>query len=401
MTIGATMTGSWFRPPEIVKLLPQSPTGEISLEHSDAIESAERSAVRDQLHPGGSPVGLDWVSNGEQRKAGYTFYLPNRFDGFSKTQRDVIPFLPSFQQELQESNPLFFQALASGQLKGFDLPTIESKLHYTGAALAKKEAEDAARLAKEEGAKRIFLPAPSPGVTTIFFPRGKAYRDHYEYLFDVGKELRKEYEAILSVDGVDLQLDAPDLAMGKQTGTWGVDFYEAIPQHVDAINEAIAGLPRERIRVHYCYGNWVGSHRFDADYGKVLPEFLRLKVGTLVGEMANPRHEGDALVLAEYLRENPWPRGLKLAAGVIDVKTAIVETTETVAARLGRLTDIDRIDPSDLLGGTDCGFETFAGFGNVTHTVGLQKLESLARGAALATERIGVPSTVSPSISAN
>ena len=390
MAIKATMTGSWFRTPEIMGLLPQSPTGEISLDHKDVIEAAERRAIRDQVHPRGVRRGLNWVSNGEQRKAGYTYYLPNRFDGFSKTERVAMPMQSTMIEEFQESNPQFAQMLSSGQMRGFDLPKIESKLRYRGAELAKKEAIDAARLAKEEGAERIFVPAPSPGVTTIFFPRSEAYRDHYEYLFDVGKELRKEYEAILSIDGVDLQLDSPDLAMGKQTGSWGVDFYEALPKHVDAINEAIAGLPRDRIRVHYCYGNWVGSHRFDADYNRVLPEFLRLKGGTLVGEMANPAHEGDATVLHEYVKEHSWPKGLKLAAGVIDVKTPIVETKQTVATRLQRLASIDKINPNDILGGTDCGFETFASMGNVTYQVGLQKLEALAEGAALASQRLGL-----------
>jgi len=300
-----------------------------------------------------------------------------------------MPMQPTLIEEFRESNPQLVQVMSSGR-SGFELPSIADKLHYKGAELAKKEAQDAVRLAKEEGAERIFLPAPSPGVTTIFFPPGKAYSDHYEYLFEVGKELRKEYEAILSVDGVDLQLDAPDLAMGKQTGVWGVDFYEAVPKHVDAINEAIAGLPIDRIRVHYCYGNWVGSHKFDADYKKVLPEFTRLKVGTLVGEMGNPRHEGDALILLDYLKEHPWPKGLKLAAGVIDVKTPIVETKETVAGRLERLAGEGGLEPDDLLGGTDCGFETFASMGNVTREVGLQKLEALASGVALANERLGI-----------
>ena len=133
----------------------------------------------------------------------------------------------------------------------------------------------------------------------------------------------------------------------------------------------------------------MGSHRFDAEYSRVLQEFLRLKVGTLVGEMANPRHEGDALVLNQYLKENPWPKGLALAAGVIDVKTPIVETRETVAARLERLTESGKIGPDDLLGGTDCGFETFANMGNVTREVGLQKLQALAEGASLANSRLG------------
>ncbi|MDG6982779.1 MAG: hypothetical protein JRM74_04920 [Nitrososphaerota archaeon] len=388
MPIKTTMTGSWFRTPEVNALLPKSPTGEISFEHHAVIEAAERQAIRDQVHPKGARRGLDWVSNGEQRKGGYTNYLPNRFHGFSSTERADMPTQPTLVEEFRESNPQMAAALSSGQAL-FSFPKIVDKLQYRGADLAKREAQDAAKLAKEEGAERVFVPAPSPGVTTIFFAQPKAYRDHYEYLFEVGKQLRKEYEAILSVPGVDLQLDAPDLAMGKTTGVWGVDFFEALPRHVDAINEAIAGLPRERIRVHYCYGNWVGSHRFDADYERVLPEFLRLKSGAVVGEMANPHHEGDALVLRRYLKEHDWPKGLKLAAGVIDVKTPIVETKETVASRLELLAGTGKIRPDDLLGGTDCGFETFAGMGNVNREVGLQKLHALAEGAALANQGLG------------
>jgi 5-methyltetrahydropteroyltriglutamate--homocysteine methyltransferase len=385
------MTGSWFRTPEILNLLrpEQSPTGEISEEHKAVVEAAERRAFRDQLHPLGGELGLDWVSNGEQRKAGYTYFVPNRFHGFSKTQRVATEFPRSLFEELAESNPAFAQQMGSGD-SGFVLPKIEQQLSYHGEALAKREAQDALKLAREEGARRVFVPTPSPGVLTVFFPDGGVYRGHKEYLFAMAKELRKEYMALLSVDGVDIQLDAPDLAMGKQTADWGSDFYNLLPVHVDAINEAVAGLPAERIRVHYCYGNWVGSHRHDADLRRVLPEVLRLRAGTLVGEMANPRHIGDTLLIDDYLREHSWPKGLKFAEGVIDVKTPIVETAETVAVRLDRLAKLGKIRPENLLGGTDCGFETFAYMTNVPYAVGLQKLKSLAEGALLESKRLGV-----------
>ncbi|MGH2638267.1 MAG: hypothetical protein ACRDF4_03135, partial [Rhabdochlamydiaceae bacterium] len=362
-----------------------SPAGEISIEHRDVIDAAETKAVRDQLHPGGISSGLDWVSNGEQRKAGYAWYLPNRFTGFSKREKVVMPLLPSFIEEMQESSP---QTLTPRQGSGFSVPKIEAKLTYAGKDQAKREAEDAVRIAKKEGAKRIFLPAPSPGVATICFPREQVYSDHYEYLFDIAKEMRNEYRSILEVDGIDLQVDAPDLAMGKQRGVWGVDFFDALPKHIDAINEAISGLPKERIRVHYCYGNWIGSHKFDADYNRVLPEILRIKAGTIVGEMANPRHEGDALIMKEFLDEHDWPASTKFAMGVIDVKTPIVETPQTVVARLQRVALIDKINPENLLAGTDCGFETFASFGNVTYPVAIQKLQSLVQGAALMTKML-------------
>ncbi len=390
MPIRTTMTGSWFRPPEIVALLAKSPTGELGPDHRKSIEDAERAAIREQLHPHGAKEGLYEVSNGEQRKAGYTNFLPNRFDGFSKSVRVPMQFPEALAQEFQESNPALLQALASQQGGPFQAPAIESHLTYRGEALAKEEASQAARLAKEEKAPRVFVPSPSPGVTTIFFPRGGPYKTHRDYLFELAKELRKEYRAILSVDGVDLQVDAPDLAMGRNTAPWGKDYYELLPLHVDAVNEAIAGLPTDRIRVHYCYGNYLASHRNDPEFAKVLPEILRLKAGTIVGEAANPRHEGDALPVEAYVKEHGWPKGLRFAVGVVDVKTAFVETPETIATRLERFGRIEGFDPKNLLGGTDCGFETFLGFDNVTHEVALHKLESLAKGAALASRRLGV-----------
>ncbi|MEM0287878.1 MAG: hypothetical protein QXG05_06915 [Nitrososphaerota archaeon] len=378
--IQTTMTGSWFRPDSILRLLSpdKSPSGEIDEQYASVVEDAERRAIRDQLHPLGSKKGLDWISNGEQRKAGYTFYIPNRFYGFSNREKVVMSFPQSLQEEWKESNPTILQA----REVAFQVPKIVDKLQYHGEKLARKEAEEFKRLAREEKADRIFLNTTSPGVITIFFPTSQVYHDHYDYLFSLAKEVRKEYQAILSIDGIDIQIDAPDLAMGKQTASWGVDFYEALPNHIDAINEAIAGLPAERIRVHYCYGNWNGSHRFDADFTKVLEQILRLKAGTIVGEMANPRHQGDALLLERYLMEHDWPKHMKLAAGVIDVKTPIVESVETVTLRLERLARLDKIGPERLLGGTDCGFETFASMGNVTYHVGLQKLRALADGAA-------------------
>ena len=391
MPIRATMTGSWFRTKDINALLTTSPTGEISTSHGKEIEEAERRAIRDQLHPGGHRAGLDWVSNGEQRKAGYTAFLPSRFHGFSKTERATMPMGRDLVAEIQESNPALLKALESQGGAVFVPPKIEDALVYQGEPLAADETRQAVRLAKEEHAPRIFVPSPSPGVTTIFFPRGGPYRDHLEYLDALSKELRKEYRAILSVEGADLQIDAPDLAMARTIAEgWGMDFYEALPHHVDAINEAISGLPADRIRVHYCYGNYLASHRFDADFARILPDLVRLKAGTLVAETANTRHEGDVLLLADHVREHGWPKGLHLAASVIDVKTPFVEAPETVAARLENFGTIEGIDPRNLLGGTDCGFETFAGFDNVTYGVALQKLAALADGAALASKRLGV-----------
>lgn len=270
--------------------------------HNAEINAAERLAISDRLHPSGSKAGLSWVSNGEQRKSGYTTYIPNRFSGFSSKNRTSQQFSDAFYAELMEANP--FMAKSIQDARAFDLPVIEDRLVYTGEKYAKKEAEGAKVISKDLGAKRIFIPAPSPGVITVFYKPGKAYHNHEDFLFGLSRELQKEYRAILSVDGVDLQIDSPDLAMAKSLGVdWTENFQEVLPMHVQAINEAIKGLPADRIRVHYCYGNYLASHLTDPDYSSILPELLKLKVGTLVGEMANPRHAGDPVIIKNYVKE--------------------------------------------------------------------------------------------------
>ncbi len=382
MTYRTTMTGSWFRPKEILSLLAASPTGELGVGHADTYLAAERATIREQLHPLGSAHGLDEVSNGQQRVAGYTSFLPHRFTGFSATERVSMPMNTELLEDLVESNPAMAAAMGSVE-RSFSLPKIVAPLAYAGAESAAREAHDAVRLAKEERAPSLFLPSPSPGVITIFYPNNpEIYPTHLDYLNALSHELAKEYRAILEVPGTVLQIDAPDLAMGKQTASgWGTDFYAALPHHVDAINSAIRGLPRERVRVHYCYGNYAASHETDADFARVLPELARLRVGAIVGELANPRHEGDLVLLGRYAREQGWPSHLAFVGGVIDVKTPIVESKETVRMRLDLLGKI--VGEENAWGGTDCGFETFAGMNGVTHPVALRKLRALAEGAAL------------------
>jgi 5-methyltetrahydropteroyltriglutamate--homocysteine methyltransferase len=387
--IETTMTGSWYRPPEILQLLSKSPAGEIDYEpNKEVILAAERGAIRSQVHPYGNQVGLTYPSNGEQRKGGYTQYVPNRYRGFSLSEKVAMNIGPALLEEFQESNPALLKAMQDAGAAVFSSPKAVERLEYVGGAKARRETLDAVRLAKEEGAEHIFINSASPGVLTIFFPRNsEIYADHFEYLRAYAAEQKKEYAAILDSDpNVFLQIDAPDLAMSKQIASgWGVSFEEALPVHVNAINEAVRGLPKERIRVHYCYGNYVGSHKSDADFEFVLSQVKRLEVGTIVGEAANAHHEGDGLILQDYVKEYGWPKGLRFAVGVIDVKTPIVETAQTVASRLEK--PIRALGAENVLGGTDCGFETFAYFGNVTQPVAEQKLKALVRGAELASER--------------
>ncbi len=273
----------------------------------------------------------------------------------------------------------------------FSLPLVEAPLEYVGADLARQEALDARELARKLGAPRIFLPAPSPGVITLFYrAKESAYPDHEAFLFGIAAELRKEYQTILEVEGVDLQIDAPDLAMGYHLAPgWGPkyegeNFYEGMEVHLEAINQAIEGLPAERIRLHSCYGNYVGSHSHDADFRRILPILVKSSAGMLVFEAANPRHEGDLKAIADYVEAHGPPKQ-DIALGVIDVKTPIVESPETVALRLTSLAEAG-VSPDKIWAGTDCGFETFMAFGNVTYRTAKEKLRAAAQGAELANQ---------------
>ncbi len=382
MPVKTTMTGSYYRTKEIEELLKTAKRGEVDESHSGEIRKAELRAIRDQLHPEGSSMGLSWISNGEQRKSGYTTYLPNRFSGFSETEFVSSSVSERFVKDISDSNPLLASSLAENS--PFNLNKIVDRLQYTGERLAKKEAEEFRSLARDEKAGKIFLNAPSPGVITMFYNGKGVYKDHDDFLYGVGKELAKEYRAILSVEGVDLQIDAPDIGMGALfNDPWGANFTESLPDHVQAINDALSGIPQERIRVHYCYGNYSASHLIDPPLGKMLPEIVNLKANTIVGEMANPRHAGDPILVRKYAKEHGWPKHMSIAAGVIDVKSAFVETPETVAIKLQALADIDEIGPERILGGTDCGFETFSWIDNVPYGVGVKKLRALAEGAQI------------------
>src|SRR2546427_10135771 len=114
MSIRATMAGSWYRSKEIIRLVTKSPTGEIPSKYADKIEKAERKAIHDQLHPGGSKVGLYAVSNGEQRKSSYTAFLPSRFHGFSERDKVHLSLSREARQEMKESNPVLLKSFTSG-----------------------------------------------------------------------------------------------------------------------------------------------------------------------------------------------------------------------------------------------------------------------------------------------
>ena len=229
-----------------------------------------------------------------------------------------------------------------------------------------------------------FWTAPSPGIVA-----SAMQNDHYDSLSDyvnaVADALRIEYEAIVAAGHV-LQIDAPDLAMERHrlfAERPLEDFLAFVELVVSALNRALAGVPREKVRLHVCWGNYEGPHTFDVPLEELASRLYEAKVGALVLSMANPRHAHEHSTLAKQ----PPPGDWNLVAGVIDTTTNYVEHPEVVAERVETAAKAVG-DPRRVLAGTDCGFDTSTGFGIVAEEIVWEKLRALSAGAELATRRL-------------
>jgi 5-methyltetrahydropteroyltriglutamate--homocysteine methyltransferase len=211
------------------------------------------------------------------------------------------------------------------------------------------------------------------------------YDSHERYVMALAREIQKEYE-LIHARGFVLQVDCPDLAM-ERVRFFQHDplerFQQMVALHIEAINQAIANIPPDRVRLHVCWGNYDGPHTHDVALEAVLPLLYHAKVGALSIPFANPRHQHEYKVLARH----PLPDGMLLLPGVIDTTTNYVEHPEVVADRIGQAVDAVG-DKTRVIASTDCGFGTFAGSEIVAHSVVWAKLGALTEGAALATRRL-------------
>jgi 5-methyltetrahydropteroyltriglutamate--homocysteine methyltransferase len=162
------------------------------------------------------------------------------------------------------------------------------------------------------------------------------------------------------------------------------DYLKAIGRHVEMLNHALRNVLAERCRMHVCWGNYEGPHHCDVEMAVILPTLLRAKPTGLLFETANPRHQHDWEAFEANLPTLPADK--VLIPGVIDTTTNFIEHPRVVAARIERFVSL--VGPERVIAGTDCGFSTFAGFGAVDPEIVWAKLETLAEGAAIASEQV-------------
>jgi 5-methyltetrahydropteroyltriglutamate--homocysteine methyltransferase len=336
--------------------------------------------------------GVDIGSDGEAARVGFQTYVSVRLSGWGgvsprKGMTDIAKF-PKYGELLTK------RLARPGELtaKLFNCFQCQSAVRYQpDLADAKHELRSFADALNRNPKKFVetFVTAASPGIITTTFLRDEDnpdYKTDKEYVFGVAKEMKKEYDYIVS-HGHILQLDAPDLAMERsfmfQERPLG-KFLDRIKIHIDAMNLALADIPPEKVRLHVCFGNWDGPHIDDVDLAPLLPIIYRAKVGAISIACANPRHQHDW----RTLKKMPPPRGMILIPGVIDATTNYLEHPEVVADRIELFVDVMGGDQSRVIAGTDCGFSTVAGYTMVAEDVVWAKLQTLADGAAIATRRL-------------
>jgi 5-methyltetrahydropteroyltriglutamate--homocysteine methyltransferase len=337
------------------------------------IESATRRVIDRQVK-----AGVDVGNDGEQSRVGFQTYVPRCMCGFGGESkrppaRDQIEF-PSYARQ----SALRFPHSA----RVTNAPAALSAVEYIDGAPIREDAERLRKLGS--GFRETFMTAPSPGIvaTTML---NQHYDSHEAYLMALAAALANEYRAIHEAGHV-LQIDAPDLAMERHRFFGHLDeraFLKQLELHVAAINTGIAGIPRDRVRLHVCWGNNDGPHIYDIAMTAILPELYRANVGALSIEFANPRHQHEY----EALRAHPLPPHMLLIPGVLDTTTNFVEHPKVVARRLHEAVAAVG-DRERVIAGTDCGFGTFAGREYVAEDVVWLKLAAAAEGARIASETL-------------
>jgi len=372
-----THVGSLPRPPSLADLL-------VRRERGEAVDEArlldEMRAAVDDVVARQMAAGIDIINDGEQPRVGFQTYVPSRMRGFAgESQRPPPRDLAEFPDVLAMMMRRF-----PGMSKISNAPRAVGEVLYEDLTAARQELELFEAATAGAGAVERFMTAPSPGIiaTTML---NAHYDSHERYVFALARQMRKEYE-LIAASGLVLQIDAPDLAMERSVLFQDkslAQFIDIARMHVAALNEALTGVPRDRLRLHCCWGNWEGPHTHDVPLADILPALFAANVEGLSLEFANPRHQHE---LAAFKSE-PFPADKILLPGVLDTTTNYVEHPEVVADRICAAAAAVG-DPARVIASTDCGFGTFAGYEFVAAPVVWAKLAACAQGAAIATQRL-------------
>ncbi len=370
-----THTGSLPRPEDLLQLILAKDAGEAV--DDDAFQSCLRRSiggiVAQQVE-----AGIDIVSDGELSKISYSTYVKDRMTGFGGEGK------PLTSKDLMEYRDYAISAVKRGLLYPIGVqPCCQAPIAPKDTAALETDLENFKAAVEGLNPHDTFMNAASPGVVAIFLDN-VYYPSHEAYLEALAEVLKVEYEAITNA-GFLLQIDSPDLAMGRHLkfAEQSVEEFRKIAAlHIEILNHATADIPPEQMRLHLCWGNYQGPHHWDIPLEDILDIVLRARPDGLSLEGANPRHEHEWEVLANA----DIPERKVLIPGVIDSTSNFIEHPTRVAQRIGRYAGI--VGRERVIASSDCGFGTFAKFPQIDPKIAWAKLQALAEGARQASARL-------------
>ncbi len=322
-------------------------------------------------------IGIDIISDGEMSKISYATYVKDRLYGFSgeserRAPKDLDDF-PSYKEKIAKSGgtPTYTRPCCTADLKIKDTKSLTKDISNLKSAL------------KKNNHSQGFINSASPGVISNFLPN-KFYKNDDKYLEALSKMMKTEYDEITKNDLL-LQIDCPDLALARHMTFKNVsdeEFLVRAEKQIECLNEAIKDINASKLRMHICWGNYEGPHIHDIGLEKILPIALKANIQTYLIEASNPRHAHEWQVFENI----KLPNDKVIVPGVIDSTSNFIEHEELVKNRIIQYSKV--IDKDQLMAGSDCGFSTFAGFGNVDENIVYKKFESLVAGAELASNAI-------------
>ncbi len=370
-----THTGSLPRPDDLIRMSWAKADGVPVDEKAFAarVESAVGEIVDKQLR-----AGLSVINDGEMSKPSYATYVKDRLNGFGGSAVESYFFadLADYPKsaELVAANP--------GRRKRH-APACNAPISVRDPGAPDLDMANLNKAVSGKAPAGLFSSAASPGVVSIFFGN-EHYATDEEYLFAIAEAMRHEYEAIAAA-GATVQLDCPDLTMGRHSRYAGLDlaaFRKRIALNIEALNHAVRNIPAQQLRMHLCWGNYPGPHHCDVPLADIIDLVWTAKPPTILFEAANPRHAHEWTLF----ETRKVPDEKVLCPGVIECQSNYIEHTELVAQRIERYAHL--VGRERVMAGVDCDFSIHAGMRGIDPDVVWGKLEALAKGAELATRRL-------------
>jgi 5-methyltetrahydropteroyltriglutamate--homocysteine methyltransferase len=366
-----THTGSLPRPDDLVRMMYAKEEG-VPVDRA-ALAERIRAAVVDVVKKQ-ADAGIDLVNDGEMSKPSYATYVKDRLEGFGGTGNTFV------YQDLADFPNLAKRVFGDPGRSRRKTPACNAAIRVRDARAAVDDVENLKGALANVSGHAAFMSAASPGVVSLFF-RNDHYKDHETYLFAIADAMRHEYETVANA-GIVLQIDCPDLAMGRHIQYADLElseFRKRARVHVEALNHALANVAPEQARLHLCWGNYEGPHHHDVALADIIDIVFLARPSAISLEAANPRHAHEWAVFENV----KLPADKVLIPGVIESKSNFIEHPELIAQRIGRYARL--VGRENVIAGSDCGYGTWVGQAAVDADVVWAKLAALAEGARIAT----------------